>query len=190
MTASAGSKRLKVLFFSQRFPFPMDTGGKIRTGKILEQLKNVFEITLVSNVESPKDDRYLGQVKNLCAEFHPVPWKEVKKYTFKFYLKLLRSLFSHYPFTVISDYSRDLEAALLHLTTSERFDLLVCDFLQPSLNVRKINGIPKLLFQHNIESVIPRRHFETSRNPIAKIFWRLQWRRMERYEKEACAKFN
>jgi glycosyltransferase involved in cell wall biosynthesis len=189
MTASAGSQRLKVLFFSQRFPFPMDTGGKIRTGKILEQLKNVFDITLVSNVESPKDDKYLDQIKGLCAEFHPVPWKEVKKYSFRFYLKLFLAMFCRYPFTVISDYSKDLETALLDLTTSNRFDLLVCDFLQPSLNMRKINGVPKLLFQHNIESVIPRRHFETSRNPIARVFWWVQWHRMERYERETCMKF-
>ena len=189
MTVSAGSKKLKVLFFSQRFPFPMDTGGKIRTGKILEQLKNVFDITLVSNVESPKDDKYLDQVRHLCAEFHPVPWKEAKKYTFKFYLKILRSLFSHYPFTVLNDYSTDVEAALRHLTSENHFDLLVCDFLQPSLNFRRLNGAPTLLFEHNIESVIPRRHFETSPNPIAKIFWWLQWRRMERYEREMCQRF-
>src|SRR5262245_42880461 len=189
MTASAGNKKLKVLFFSQRFPFPMDTGGKIRTGKILEQLKTIFEITLVSNVESPKDDEYLDQVQQLCTKFNPVPWKETKKYTFGFYLKLLRSLFSRYPFTVINDYSKDIEGALIHLTSSERFDLLICDFLQPSLNFRRLNGTPTLLFEHNIESVIPRRHFETSRNPIAKIFWWLQWHRMERYEKEACKQF-
>jgi glycosyltransferase involved in cell wall biosynthesis len=189
MTASAGNKRLKILFFSQRFPYPMDTGGKIRTGKILEELKNVFDVTLVSNVESPKDDRYLDQVKNLCAEFYPVPWKEARKYTLKFYLKLLRSLFSHYPFTVINDYSADIESVLRCLINEKRFDLLICDFLQPSLNFRNLNGAPTLLFEHNIEAVIPRRHFETSRNPIAKTFWWLQWRRMERYEKEACRKF-
>ena len=39
MTESAGKKRLKILFFSQRFPYPMDTGGKIRTGKLLEQYR-------------------------------------------------------------------------------------------------------------------------------------------------------
>ena len=147
MTASAGNKRLKVLFFSQRFPLPMDTGGKIRTGKILEQLKNIFDITLVSNVESPKDDRYLDRVKNLCAEFYPVLWKEARKYTFKFYLRVLRSLFSRYPFTVINDYSKHLEAVLRHLTASQRFDLLVCDFLQPTLNVRRLKDIPMLLFE-------------------------------------------
>jgi len=189
MTASAGKKRLAVLFFSQRFPYPMDTGGKIRTGKLLEQLNALFHITLVSNVESPKDDPYVAQVRNLCAEFHPVPWKEVKKYSVRFYLKLLRGIFSHYPFTVINDYSKDLETALRDLTASKRFDLLVCDFLQPSLNVRNLNGVPKLLFEHNIESVIPRRHLDTARNPIGKAFWWLQWRRMERYERETCRSF-
>ncbi len=152
----------------------MDTGGKIRTGKILEQLKNIFDITLVSNVESPKDDKYLQQINNLCAEFHP---------------ELLRSLFSRYPFTVLNDCSRDVEATLLRLTSEKRFDLLVCDFLQPSLNFRHLSGAPTLLFEHNIEAVIPRRHFETSRNLIAKMFWWLQWRRMERYEREACRAF-
>ncbi len=189
MTASAGKEKLKVLFFSQRFPYPMDTGGKIRTGKLLEQLNEMFQITLVSNVERPKDDPYLDQVKNLCAAFYPVPWKEVRKYSVRFYLKLMRGMFSRYPFTVINDYSRDLETVLRDLLASRRFDLLVCDFLQPSLNVRKINSIPTLLFEHNIESVIPRRHFETARNPIGKAFWWLQWRKMERYERDTCRKF-
>ena len=38
--------------------------------------------------------------------------------------------------------------------------------------------------------MIPRRHFETSRNSVAKFFWWLQWRRMERYERETCRKFS
>jgi hypothetical protein len=45
----------------------MDTGGKIRTGKILEQLVEDNEITLISNVESPKDDPYLPQLERLCT---------------------------------------------------------------------------------------------------------------------------
>ena len=189
MTASAGKTKLEVLFFSQRFPYPLDTGGKIRTAKILEQLKNVFDITLVSNMESAQDNQYLEQVRNLCAEFRPVPWKEARKYTFRFYVKLFRAMFSRYPFTVINDYSRDLESVLCHLTISKPIDLLICDFLQPSLNVRLLKGIPMLLFEHNIESVIPRRHFETARNAFARLFWWLQWRKMERYEKEACKLF-
>jgi len=54
----------------------MDAGGKIRTGKILEQMVKTNEITLISNVESPKDDPYLPEIERFCTRFIPVPWKE------------------------------------------------------------------------------------------------------------------
>ena len=190
MTASAGNAKLKVLFFSQRFPYPLDTGGKIRTAKLLEKLKDVFDITLVSNMESAKDDPYLDQVKSLCAEFHPVPWRETTRYTLRFYLKLFRAMFSRYPFTVFSDYSRALEEKIEGLVASRRFDLLICDFLQPSLNFRNLHGRCTLLFQHNVESMIVKRHFEAAKDPVSRVFWWLQWAKMRRYERNACARFS
>jgi len=190
MMAFAGSRRLKVLFFAQRFPYPMDTGGKIRTGKLLEYLRQAFDVTLISNVESPKDDPYLEQVGKLCQEFYPVPWKEVKKYSCKFYLKVLVKLFSRYPISVSNDYSFDLERTLLEVLQKSQYDLLICDFLQPSINCTKVTGCPTLLFQHNVEAVIPRRHYEIAKDPISKVFWWLQWKKMERYEKATCQRFH
>ena len=190
MTAFAGNRRLKVLFFSQRFPYPMDTGGKIRTGKLLEYLRQVFDVTLISNVESPKDDPYVSQVGSLCTDFRPVLWKEVKKYSLKFYLKVLAKLFSRYPISVSNDYSRDLERTLLEALQSHKYDLLICDFLQPSINCTKVTGCPTLLFQHNVEAVIPRRHYEIAKDPFSKLFWWTQWKKMERYEGEICRWFD
>ena len=190
MTASVGNRRLKVLFFAQRFPYPMDTGGKIRTGKLLEYLRQVFDVTLISNIESPKDDAYLGQVGKLCAEFYPVPWKEVRKYSTKFYLRVLVKLFSRYPVSVSNDYSSDLEQKLMEVLQKSKYDLLICDFLQPSINCIKVTGCPTLLFQHNVEAVILRRHYEIAKDPLSKIFWWIQWKKMERFERAACQRFD
>ena len=189
MKVSAGKKRLKVLFLSQRFLFPMDTGGKIRTGKLLEQLNRIFDITLISNVESPKDDAYLRDVEKLCSKFYPVPWKEVKKYTFRFYIRLLLRTFSRYPVTVLNDYSKQLEAKILSVLAEDKYDLVICDFAQSGLNFRGVNGYPSLLFQHNVESMIPQRHFRTAWDPISKFFWWLQWVKMTRYERQVCQQF-
>lgn len=167
----------------------MDTGGKIRTGKILEKLKGAFDITLIGNMESPKDDEYLDQVKRLCAEYHPVPWREVKKYSLRFYLKLFITMFSRYPFTVLNNYSKDLEVKILDVLQKSKYDLLICDFLQPSINFRKIRRYPTLLFQHNVESIIVRRHCKIARDPMSKLFWWLQWVKMKRYERQACLRF-
>jgi glycosyltransferase involved in cell wall biosynthesis len=190
MTASAGSRKLKVLFLAQRFPYPMDTGGKIRTGKLLEQLRQVFDVTLISNVESPKDDGYVKDVGKLCSEFLPVPWKETRKYSIAFYVKVVMRLLSRFPVSVVNDYSPQVEWTLLEALRKNQYDLFVCDFLQPSINCRKVTGCQTLLFQHNVEAVIPRRHYDTTANPLVRLFWWLQWRKMARYEKEACNRFH
>jgi glycosyltransferase involved in cell wall biosynthesis len=186
MTESVGKRKLKILFFSQRFLYPLDTGGKIRTGKLLEKLNAVFDITLISNVESPKDDVYLKNIHRLCSKFHPVPWKEIKKYTWRFYLRLLLRMFSRYPVTVLNDYSKDLETAILRVVENDKYDLLICDFAQSGLNFRKVRGYPLLLFQHNVESMIPLRHFQAVRDPVSKLFWWLQWIKMARFERRMC----
>jgi hypothetical protein len=84
------NKDLKILFLSQRFLFPQDTGGKIRTGKILENLAKQLSITIVSNVEPAKDRSYFPQMKSLCDKFIQVPWEETKRFTLKWYLDVLK----------------------------------------------------------------------------------------------------
>lgn len=187
--AFAGKPRLNVLFFAQRFPFPLDAGGKIRTAKLLEQLSREFELTFICNVEHPKDDPCLDQARKICSAFHPVPWKEVSKGSPAFYLRILARLWSRLPIIVLNDYSADLERTLHHVLAQGRFDLIVCDFLQPSLNLRKVTGYPTLLFQHNVESMIYERYYKTATNPWLKLFWRSQWKKLHRYEGEACRRF-
>ncbi len=183
--------KLKILFLSQRFLFPMDTGGKIRTGKILEQLKHRAALTVISNVESPRDDKYLPEMRRLCDKFIPVPWKETERYTLKFYLKLLVQSLSRYPINVLNDYSPELERSVRNELKNGSYDLAICDFLQSTLNFRKVDsGIPTLLFQHNVEADITRRHLERAENFAEKIFWGLQHRRMLRHEGEMCRKFD
>ncbi|MGH7392428.1 MAG: glycosyltransferase [Candidatus Rokuibacteriota bacterium] len=190
MEPGAGARPpLKVLFLAKRFPYPMDTGGKIRTGMLLEHLSREFEITLVSNVEPSKDDPHIRRVGRLCADFHGVPWHEVPKYSLAFYATVLRRLLSRYPVTVINDYSKPLATTIADLLAARPYDLVVCDFLQPALNVRGITGHPILLFQHNVESMIWKRHADACRNPALKLFWLRQWRKMERFERDACRRF-
>jgi sugar transferase (PEP-CTERM/EpsH1 system associated) len=187
--SEAPSRRQRLLFVAKRFPFPMDTGGKIRTGKLLEQLGREFDVTLVTNVERPKDDPYLSEAARLCAELVPVPWTEIAKYSMRFYADVVRRACSRYPVSVAGDYSAPFAARVQTLAGEGRFDLLVCDFVQPSINVRDVQGCPVLLFQHNVESTIFKRHAETARNPLVRLFWRSQWRKMERFERDACRRF-
>ncbi len=181
---------MKILFLSQRFLMPMDTGGKIRTGNILKQLSKQHEITLISNVESPKDDHYLPEMTGFCSSFISVPWKEIRKYSPLFFLRLFFQMFSKYPVSVLNDYSSKLRMALEKELKNKTYDIAVCDFVQSALLFRNIKNIPTLLFQHNVESMIAQRHVDQNRNPIAKLFWWLQWKKMYSFEEQACHNFN
>lgn len=182
---------MRMLFLSQRFLLPMDTGGKIRTGKILEQLTKTNDVTLISNVESPKDDSYVAEMPRFSHDFLAVPWKEVPKYSWKFFVRLLVQIFSRYPVSVLNSSSDNLRF-ILEQEASQRhvYDVIICDFVQSALEFRNIQRIPTVLFQHNVESVIAKRHMLQTNNPVAKLFWWLQWQKMFRFEQKACQSFD
>ncbi len=168
----------------------MDTGGKIRTGKILQELSKQNHITLISNVESPKDDSYVPEMKNFCSQFIPVSWKEPKRYTLSFYLKLIPKVFSIYPVNVLNDTSKALTRAVIEEARKGKYDLAICDFVQSALNFKFVSSIPTLLFQHNVESIISERHYRNAKDPVSRLFWWLQWKKMFRFEKESLKKFD
>ena len=167
----------------------MDTGGKIRTGKILEQLHKTNVVTLVCHVEKVQDEPYLGEARQVCQEFIPIPWNEIPKFSLQFYWRCVTGLFSQYPITVLNDYDLELQMTISRLLQKKSFDLLICDFLQPSLNVMDVKGIPTILFQHNVEAEIPFRHFLHAPWWL-RWFWRNQWKKMEQFESQACNWFS
>ena len=122
-------------------------------------------------------------------KFHPVPRSTARKYSAAFYLKVLAYSLSRYPVAVLNDYSRATVAKLRELLAARHYDLLVCDFLQPTLNPALAPvRLPPCSSSYNVESMIWERHYRTSRNPLLRLFWYLQWRKMMRYERQACAR--
>jgi sugar transferase (PEP-CTERM/EpsH1 system associated) len=49
---------------------------------------------------------------------------------------------------------------------------------------------PTVLFTHNVESEIWRRHADTAKNPLVRALYRQQYRRMPRFERRAVARFD
>jgi polysaccharide biosynthesis protein PslH len=70
------------------------------------------------------------------------------------------------------------------LFARHKYDSLVCDFLFPAPNVPDISRA--VLFQHNVESIIWRRHVEEAGDPAKRNYFRLQARRMEAFERDIC----
>jgi len=181
--------RPRVLFLSRRFLFPLDTGGKIRTAKILEHLKDRWRITLAGTYRPGADDpaemealgeRYLGVPEAPERAAGPLArWG-----------RRLRRAASPYPLAVLYETSRPLAALVARELATGGYDLLVCDFLQASLNVPWPCPVPSVLFTHNVESRICRRHAELASGPSEKLLWAWQHRLLVRYEGTMTRRFD
>jgi glycosyltransferase involved in cell wall biosynthesis len=180
----------RVLFLSQRFLFPLDTGGKIRTGKILEHLRRVWDITLIGNYDPERDAPHLARMQALCSRYLPVKRRERRRGSPWWYLDILQKSAASHPISVLNDTSAALKKAVEGELASGGYDLFVCDFLQSTLNVPLEHGCPSLLFTHNVETRIARRHAEQARNALMKAFWKRQHRLMRAYEGRTAARFD
>jgi glycosyltransferase involved in cell wall biosynthesis len=109
----------------------------------------------------------------------------------RFYAEVLgNTLFGKYPFLASKYISRESTAHLIRLIESGRFDLIICDYLAPMGNLLELPvrpRLPMMLFQHNVESVIFKRHAETASNPLKRALYWKQWRAVERMERQAAA---
>src|SRR6185295_9663012 len=112
------------------------------------------------------------------------------KGTLRFYVDAALHLVDPLPYAVgkyrSAEYRRRLEALLAR----ERFDLIVCDFLFPAVNLPKRLPCPAVMFTHNVESEIWRRHAETKTNAFSRALYGVQHRRMLDYEGRALARFD
>ena len=182
---------MRILWLKTELLHPVDKGGKIRTYNMLKELKRDHFIVYMSLDDGSADSAAREQAYEYCHDLVCVPYQQREKFSSGFYAELLLNLASRYPYAI-----KKYESAAMRNEISERvnrsdfFDVVICDFLAPAINVPRDLSCPTILFQHNVEAMIWKRHFEVQNNQLKKIYLRQQWRKMERFEREACRRFD
>ncbi|MFH1924783.1 MAG: glycosyltransferase [Planctomycetota bacterium] len=180
---------MKILFLQKRLLFPTDDGGKVRTLNVVRHLACWHEVTYLSNILA-EEEPFVGAMEELGLRLVSIPWREVARGTLRFYGDLARNLFSPYPFTVAKDYDPRLRRKAAELLREEEFDLVVCDFVQMARNAIGLPGPPRLLFEHNVEAEIFKRHATSGPGWARRKYMALQWRKMRRFEARAGRDFD
>lgn len=98
--------------------------------------------------------------------------------------QLARGLVEDMPVAVARYRSAAMKRQVANLLRANDYDSLVCDFLFPAPNVPNLSQA--ILFQHNVEAVIWKRHAANANNPATRSYFSLQALRMERYERTVC----
>jgi sugar transferase (PEP-CTERM/EpsH1 system associated) len=181
---------MNILWLNAGSLLPLDKGGKLRTWHLMRHLAARHEITYVSFAEPTQsvDDR--EGMRAVCAHLQTIPRTDPAKGTARFYLDAARYVIDPVPYAVAKYRSPAFKAALEQILNARRFDAIVCDFLPPVVNLPARLPCPAILFTHNVEAEIWRRHAESARNPAARFLLTQQWRRMLRFERKALARFD
>lgn len=181
---------MNVLWLNAGLLLPLDKGGKLRTWHLMRHLARQHQITYLgfASPDQPRED--LDGMRQVCRELVTIPRREVPKGDPRFYLDAARYLASRQPYAVAKYASAEYAARLRALLADNTLDLVVADFLPPVVNLPRRLPCPAVLFTHNVEAEIWRRHAETARHPLRRALLQSQWRRMLRFEGAALDRFD
>ena len=157
---------------------------------MLRELKRDHEITYLALDDGASGPEEKKLATEYCHELLCVPHRTAPKFSPGFYRDLVANLVSPLPYFMKKYESKGMRREIERLLKEQTFDVMVCDFLQPSVNVPEDLAVATVLFQHNVEAMIWKRHYEVQKNPLKRAFLYDQWRKTWRYERNACQKFD
>ena len=158
---------MKILFAGAYLPYPLNSGGRIRSYYLLRELAARHEVHLLafSHEEQPE----LTPLHEMCRSVKTVPAPVRPSGAVHRVLRLLRSPED----IVVGRNSCEMERELRDYLDRETWDLLVLDDLGTEKYVREAGQIPVLLSKHNCEWQLLRRYIQhKAGRPWA---WVLAW---------------
>ncbi len=173
---------MKILWVKAGGLVPPDTGGKIRSYNILRELARQHSITFFSFYAAHDCDLH-PDLKNMVDRVVCVPLDLPAPKSFAEMLDYGIRLFSSAPYNITKYCRPKVRRILRALLKQETYDVILCDFMAAAGVIPWDWPTPKVLFTHNVEAAIWRRHYEVATNPIWKaISWR-EWQKTEAAER-------
>ncbi len=171
----------RVLFVTEKFPWPVDDGGQIRTFQVLRRLAERHPVTLVSLDPPAKTD--VDPIRALGVEARTFPRRTAP---WALPMAAATSVLDRRPFPFNKSFSRPVfdevkrqlargDVGALHFNHLDGAQYL--DFLG-----RAARDVPAVVDTHNVMTTVYARYVETTDNPAVKAFLWTQWLKMRRYE--------
>ena len=174
---------MRILWVTPGFLHPTNRGGQIRTLEMLRRLHACHEVHYVA-FDNPAQPEGLQRAHEYCSQAYPLSLDVPLRRSPKFAIQLLRNFFSSMPLSLSRYHSAAMREKITELRNALPFDSVVCDFLTPAPSFVDMSKV--VLFQHNVETMIWRRHVEQSPDPVRKTYFKIQANRMFDWERRMC----
>ncbi len=185
MTHLDDETRPRILFLTNRLPFPVRDGQSRRTFNVLRGLATRHMIHLLS-LQEPSEEPTTGDLeilRKICETVELVegPSKQLGP---QMLVRLIRSLFSPLPYTrwrhFSGFYARRVDEAIAEF----RIDTIHCDILPIAYVMEKPRSIRCALTDHDVSFLKCARIAKGTQNPFTKLFLWLETTKLRRYERK------
>ena len=174
---------MKILWLKGDFLHPTLRGGQIRTLEMLKRVHRRHEVHYVAFDDGTSAEA-VARSKEYAARTYPVSHRAPRRGAPAFWLQFAGNLFSPLPLSLARYQDAAFRRMLQEVQRRESPDVMVCDFLTPAVNIDDLSSW--VLFQHNVETMIWRRHAEHAGNPLLKLYFKRQAERMFQVEARVC----
>ena len=181
---------MRILWIKANKILPAHSGGDLRSISILRQLARRDEIIFFSYYDGAPDLAYEAELQQqlpgavcLCTGRQTDSmWARGWDY--------LRRMTDAAPYAVARFASAVIVERVRQSISEKDPEIVVCDFLDAAINLPASPPVPSVLFQHNVESEIWRRHASNGSGPGMKLVYRREFRKMLRYEQAAVRRLD
>ena len=191
---------MRILFISEKLPYPLDTGGNIRSYHVLKALSMEHQVTLLTTVSSPSDRRHLKSVEQLGINIWPIETSIPN--IFQDFSRLLQSVFTGKPFVLYRHFDKDVADRIsgtlkkkYSSTMDHRkggneaypFDAVHFNHLDAALYANCIPpNVLKFLDQHNIVTNQIMTTIQNEDNRIRRLILNTDLGKVREFEIRAC----
>jgi polysaccharide biosynthesis protein PslH len=178
---------LRILFVTEFLPWPINTGGRIRTFHLLQQAAYRHEVTLVTQA-APDDTVGCEMMRKTGARLYTVPLR--RRSHARQALEAARSLASSLPYvSIYSHYCGEMATLIGDLTSREHFDILHLDHLDAALYA-DASGSPTVVYldEHNYETALLKSVCHSTSKPLLQWYLRSQLQKLERFERHTLCR--
>lgn len=169
---------MKILMLTPYLPFPLYSGGQIRTYNLLKNLSHKHKITLVSFIREEKEKKYINELRKFCEEVYV--FQKRKPWSLK---SLLLSAISIYPLVVCLYLRRSVGSQIERLVKNKKFDLIHAETFYVLPNIPQ-TSIPTILVEQTIEYLVYKHFTETVRWFPLKILMLFDVLKIRHFEKK------
>jgi glycosyltransferase involved in cell wall biosynthesis len=177
---------MRILWVKMGGLWPATTGGRVRSLNTISELARGHQVTVVTTHGNGDNPEGLKKQLAGCERVISVPYAVPKRGSAAFVGAVASSWFSHYPVDLWKWRVPEVRRVVGEVLASGDVDLCVADFLFAAANVPMADGVPVLLFEHNVEYLIWQRLANLETTAWKRALFEMEWRKLRACEADAC----